>query len=93
MKSKKNQKIKYGSVEIPEEAFDAKNVKARITMWIGMELLEEAKRRAQEKDLPYQTYLNLLLKEALFGSKEEEKIRKIARDEVQKEIRALKLVV
>ena len=93
MKSKKNQKIKYGSVELPEDAFEPKNVKARITMWVGMDLLEEAKKRAQEKDLPYQTYLNQILRDAIFGSQEDEKIRQIARDEIQKEIRTLKRAI
>ena len=84
MKSKKNQKIKYGNVEIPEDAFESQNVKARITMWIGMDLLEEVKKRAQKKDLPYQTYINQLIRNAVFGSDEEEKIRKLIREELSK---------
>lgn len=65
MKSKKNPKIKYGKVDIPEDAFEPKNVKARITMWIGMDVLNEVKARAQLKGLPYQTYLNQLVKDSL----------------------------
>jgi uncharacterized protein (DUF4415 family) len=93
MKFKKNPKIKYGTVEIPEGAFEPKNVKARITMWVGMDLLEEVKKRAQEKDLPYQTYLNQILRDTVFGSNEDEKIRKIVRDEVKREIMELKKAI
>ncbi len=84
MKYKKKAKIKYGTVEIPEEAFEPKNVKARITMWIGMDLLEEAKKRALKKDLPYQTFLNQILRNAILGSSEDEKIRSIVREELAK---------
>ncbi len=84
MKYKKNQKIKYGKIELPEDAFDPKNVKARITMWIGMDLLDEAKKRAKSKDLPYQTYLNQVLRNAILDSSEEDKIRKLIREELSK---------
>ncbi len=67
MKSKKNPKVKYGKVEIPEDAFEPKNVKARITMWIGMDTLMEVKKRAQDKGLPYQTYLNQLIRDSVYG--------------------------
>ena len=83
MKSVKK-KIKYGSVEIPEDAFEPVNAKARITMWVGMDLLEEVKKRAAAKDLPYQTYMNQLLRGVIFGSGEEERIRQLIREEMQK---------
>jgi predicted DNA binding CopG/RHH family protein len=84
MKSKKNPKIKYGKVDLPEDAFESKNVKARITMWIGMDLLEEVKKRAATKDLPYQTYLNQVLRDSILGSDEDERIRKLIREELSK---------
>ncbi len=65
MKSKKNPKIKYGKVDIPEDAFEPKNVKARITMWIGMDTLQEIKKRAHDKGLPYQTYLNQVIRDSV----------------------------
>ena len=84
MKSKKNPKIKYAKVDLPEDAFESKNVKARITMWIGMDLLEEVKKRAATKDLPYQTYLNQVLRDSILGSDEDERIRKLIREELSK---------
>ena len=86
MKSKKKPKtkIKYGSVDLPEDAFESKNVKARITMWVGMDVLEEVRKRAAAKDIPYQTYMNQLLRDAVFGSSEDERIRKMIREELAK---------
>ena len=84
MKSKKNRKIKYGKIDLPEDAFEPKYVKARITMWIGMDLLEEAKKRAASKDLPYQTYLNQVLRNAILDSTEDERVRKLIREELAK---------
>ena len=84
MKSKKNPKIKYGNVDLPEDTFDHKNVKARITMWIGVDLLDEVRKRAAAKDLPYQTYLNQVLRDTILGSNEEERIRKLIREELAK---------
>ncbi|MBI2604714.1 MAG: hypothetical protein HYW49_01410 [Deltaproteobacteria bacterium] len=77
-------KIKLGNVDIPEDAFEPKNVKARITMWVGMDLLDEVRKRAAQKDLPYQTYLNQILRNAIFGSDEEKRIRKLIREELAK---------
>lgn len=84
MKSKMKAKIKLGNVDIPEDAFEPKNVKARITMWVGMDLLDEVRKRAAQKDLPYQTYLNQILRNAIFGSDEEKRIRKLIREELAK---------
>jgi hypothetical protein len=72
MKSKKNQKIKHGKVEIPENAFDPENVKARITMWIGMDVLQAVKSQAREKGLPYQTYLNQVIRASVLGKRDNE---------------------
>src|SRR5436190_1236527 len=72
------------SVYVPDDAFEPKHVKARITMWIGMDLLEEAKKRGSLKDLPYQTYLNQVLRNVILDSSEDEKIRRLIRQELAK---------
>ncbi len=84
-KIKKN-KIKYGKVNLPEEAFDAKNAKFRVTMFVDLDVLDEIRKKAQEKGLPYQTYINQSLRDLVFGDYEEEKIRKIVRSELAKKI-------
>lgn len=86
MKSKKKPKIEFGTTELPEDAFEPRNIKARITMWVGMDLLEEIRKRAAAKDLPYQTYINQVLRNSIFGSEEDAKIRKLIREELAKKI-------
>ena len=85
-KQKSKSKIKHRRVKVPEDAFEPKNVKARITMWVGMDVLEEIRRRAAAKDLPYQTYMNQILRETVLGSSEDERIRKLIREELAKKI-------
>ncbi len=77
-------KIKYGKVELPEEAFNPKNAKFRVTMFVDLDVLDEVRKKASKKGLPYQTYLNQMLREMVFGAEEEEKIRRIVRDELTK---------
>ena len=43
------------------------NVKARITMWIGMDVLQAVRSQAREKGLPYQTYLNQVIRASVLG--------------------------
>jgi hypothetical protein len=53
-------------------------------MWIGMDLLVEARKRAAAKDLPYQTYLNQVLRNAILDFSEDEKVRRLIREELAK---------
>lgn len=87
MKSTKNKKktIQYGKVDVlSEDEFDPKNAKFRVTMFIPLDVLDEVRKRAKEKDLPYQTYINQILRNTVLGSDEEEKIRRIVREELGK---------
>ncbi len=77
-------KIKYGSVELPDEAFESRNAKFRITMFVDLDVLDEIRKRAKAKGLPYQTYINQFLRETHLGSAEEDRIRQIVRDELAK---------
>jgi predicted DNA binding CopG/RHH family protein len=84
MRSTKSKKIKYGKVALPEEAFDPKAAKFRVTMFVDLDVLDEIRRRAANRGLPYQTYINQMLRDSVFGSEEEERIRRIVRDELSK---------
>jgi len=84
MKSTKNKKIKYGKVELPKEAFDTKNAKFRVTMFVDLDILDEIRKKASKKGLPYQTYINQLLRDVILGAEDEERIRKIVREELAK---------
>lgn len=69
---------------IEADELDAKNGKFRVTMFIDLDLLDEIRKRAGDKRLPYQTYINQLLRDHVFGSEETERIRKIVREELAK---------
>jgi hypothetical protein len=53
-------------------------------MLLREDVLQEIRKRAALKGLAYQTYIQQVLFEHVFGSQEEEKIRKIVRDELSK---------
>ena len=82
MTSTKMTRIKYGKVDLPGEAFDPKNAKFRVTMFIDLDVLDEIRKRAAKKRLPYQTYINQTLRELVFGIEEEVRIRRIVREEL-----------
>lgn len=63
----KKKDIKYGAVDLPDETFDAKNVKRRITMFMDMDLIDELKKRAKKEHMGYQTKINQIVRRALFG--------------------------
>ena len=84
MRSTKSKKIKYGHVELPDEAFNPKNAKFRVTMFIDLDVLAEIRKYAAKKGLPYQTYINQHLRNSFLGYDEETKIRSIVRDEIKK---------
>ena len=44
MKSTAKKKIKYGSVSLPEDAFNPKETKFRVTMYVDLDVLDESKR-------------------------------------------------
>jgi predicted DNA binding CopG/RHH family protein len=74
MKStKKNKKIKYGSVEAPEGFDNPKNHKIRITMWMDGDVLQELKKRAAEVGAGYQTYAQKILRDAVLEKESLEK--------------------
>ena len=77
-------KIKYGKVEIPSDALDPKNAKFRVTMFIDLDVLDELRKRASKKGLPYQTYINQVLRGVTLGDEDEARIRKIVREEIRK---------
>jgi len=52
-------------------------------MFIDLPILDTIRQEAKQKGLPYQTYINQLLREHVVGD-EEKNIRAIVRDEVRK---------
>jgi hypothetical protein len=65
MKSKKtNKNSSYGEVDLlDKDAFAPKETKFRVTMFLDLDVLNEIRKKAKEKGLPYQTYINLFLRE------------------------------
>jgi uncharacterized protein (DUF4415 family) len=84
MKSTVKKKIKYGPVSLPDDAFNAKETKFRVTMYIDLDILDEIRKKAKERGLPYQTHINQVLRDSVFGQEMDERIRKIVREELAK---------
>ncbi len=84
MKSTKK-KIKYGKVDVlGEDEFNPKHAKFRMTMYVDLDVLDEIRKRASLRSLPYQTYINQLLRDTVLGSADEDRIRSIVREELAK---------
>jgi hypothetical protein len=74
MKSKKNNpKIKYGNVDIPDDAFDPKHTKIKITSWFDADIILELQDRAEREGIKYQTYMNMTLRKAVLNTPSLEK--------------------
>lgn len=73
----KNKKITYGKVEIPEDAFDPRNVKERITIMVDQDVLDEYRSKAQKTGDKYQSLINRTLREALEKPELEKRIEKL----------------
>jgi predicted DNA binding CopG/RHH family protein len=84
MSSTTKDKIEYGKRNaLEDDEFDPKYAKFRVTMFIDLPVLETIRKEAKQKGLPYQTYINQLLREHASGG-EEKKIRDNVRDEFRR---------
>jgi predicted DNA binding CopG/RHH family protein len=78
MSTKKN-KIQYGEKDrLSAEDFAPENVKQRISIMIDMDVLDKVKVHAKNAGLPYQTFINQLLRQHVSGqSTVEQRLKKI----------------
>lgn len=84
MKSTRKKKISYGNVSLPEDAFNPRETKFRVTMFIDLDILDKVRKLAKERGMPYQTYINQILRDTVLGNEMDERIRKIVREELGK---------
>jgi uncharacterized protein (DUF4415 family) len=70
-------KIKYGKVDIPDEEFQPRNVKERITIMIDQDILDAFKAKAAETGDKYQSLINRTLREALTRPSLEDRVERI----------------
>ena len=61
-----NDKIEYGDVDVPE-VVDRKDVMITISLRMEGDLLDTIRARAEEKSLPYQTFIKQILREHTTG--------------------------
>ena len=89
MKSKKIKKnTSYGEVDLlDQDAFNPKETKFRVTMFLDLDVLNVIRKKAKEKGLPYQTYINLFLREHHINV-ENSVLRRI--EAIEREIKELK---
>jgi predicted DNA binding CopG/RHH family protein len=82
MAKKKINYTKNSSLDADE--FDSKYVKVLISTRLDEDVLKAVKTAAAERGIGYQTLINQVLKDHFLGNAEEEKIRRIVRDELKK---------
>jgi len=75
--STRNKKISYGKVEIPEDAFDPRNVKERITIMIDQDILDGYRLKAKKTGDKYQSLINRTLREALDAPDLEKRVERL----------------
>ncbi len=63
---------------------DSKYVKILISTRLDENVLKEVKSAAAEQGIGYQTLINQVLKDHFIGNAEEEKIRRIVREELKR---------
>ena len=62
-------KIKTGNIEIGPEEFDPKKGKFRVNMFVDLDVVDEIRKVAAKRHVPYQTLINQKLRE-IFMSEE-----------------------
>ena len=84
-KKSKRGKIQYGKEDLlGEDVFNPKETKFRVSMFIDLDILEKIRECAKSKGLPYQTYINQYLRQTHLEDAEDERIRRIVREELRK---------
>jgi predicted DNA binding CopG/RHH family protein len=61
--NKKNSKKTKSLVDIDPAELDIDKAKMRITMWVNFVALDKIRTEAEEKGIPYQTFINQILME------------------------------
>jgi hypothetical protein len=92
MTIRRNKDISFGPVELPDDEFDSKNVKIRVTTLIDEDILIMLKEYAKKRGSKYQTVLNSLLRAFFEAPKRntkiqalsEERVRRIVQEELRK---------
>lgn len=80
---KSTKKIKYAKSDSLTEK-DFEGGKFRMSMYIDLDVIEEIRKRAASRGLPYQTFINQHLRDSFLGNAEDERIRRIVREELSK---------
>jgi len=71
-------KIKTGKVEIGRDEFNPKKGKFRVNMFVDLDVVDEIRKRAAKRRIPYQTLINQKLRELFLNEKSlEDRVTKI----------------
>jgi predicted DNA binding CopG/RHH family protein len=60
-------KIKTGNVEIGPDEFNPKNGKFRVNMFVDLDVVDEIRKVAAKRHIPYQTLINQKLREVFLS--------------------------
>ena len=74
---KTKKKITYGKVNLDQDEFAPENCKFRVSMLVPQDILDEIRKLAKAKGLPYQIYINQVLRDHVFGDAEKERIKAV----------------
>jgi uncharacterized protein (DUF4415 family) len=78
-------KIVYAKKSVLDaDEFDSRYVKVLISTRLDEDVLKAVKAAAKERGIGYQTLINQVLKDHFIGNAEEEKIRRIVREELKR---------
>ena len=71
-------KIKTGSIEIGPNEFNPKQGKFRVNMFVDLDVVDEIRKVAAKRHIPYQTLINQKLREVFMNEPSlEERVTKI----------------
>mgnify|MGYP006278542151 CR=1 FL=1 len=85
-KTKKKEKMSYGSEELDANEFDSKNAKFRVTAFIDLDVIEALRNQAKTQGKGYQTLMNEILREAVLGdSSYEARLKKLEKIILEKQ--------
>ncbi len=71
-------KIKTGSIEIGPNEFNPKHGKFRVNMFVDLDVVDEIRKVAAKRHIPYQTLINQKLREVFMNETSlEERVTKI----------------
>jgi uncharacterized protein (DUF4415 family) len=82
----KSKKRKTPEIDLPDEAFEDRNIKIRVNTFLDLDVVKALKAEAERTGSKYQTLLNQRLRDSIFGRKADPELRETIREVVREEM-------